>query len=64
VQDFKLLQVYMLAQELMLVQVCIQLLNYLAIISLFFYSLSVWILRTYILLRVAGFLEGRLLGTC
>jgi hypothetical protein len=64
VQDFKLLQVYMLAQELMLVQVCIQLLNYLAIISLFFYSLSVWILRTYMLLRVAGFLEGRLLGTC
>jgi hypothetical protein len=51
----------MLARESMLVQVRIQLLSRLAVISPF---LGVWIPGTYILPRVAGFLEGRLPGTC
>jgi hypothetical protein len=64
VQDFELLRVHMLARESMLVQVRIQLLSHLAVISLFFLGLGVWIPGTYMLLRVAGFLEGRLPGTC
>jgi hypothetical protein len=53
VRDFELLQVYMLARESMLVQVRIQLLSHL-----------MWIPGTYMLPRVAGFLEGRLPGAC
>ncbi len=63
-RDFELLRVYILVQELMLVQVRIQLLSHLAMISLFFFGLGIWIPGTYMLLRVAGFLEGRLPGTC
>jgi hypothetical protein len=64
VRDLELLRVHMLARESMLVQVRIQLLSHLAVISLFFWGLGVWIPGTYMLPRVAGFLEGRLPGTC
>ena len=64
VRDFELLRAHMLARESMLVQVRIQLLSYLAVISLFFFGLGVWIPGTYMFPRVAGFLEGRLPGTC
>jgi hypothetical protein len=53
----------MVARESILVQVRIQLLSHLAVISLFF-GLGIWIPGTYMLPRVAGFLEGRLPGTC
>ena len=54
----------MLALESMPVQVRIQVLSHLAIISLFFCGSGMWIPGTYMLPRVAGFLEGRLPGTC
>jgi hypothetical protein len=53
----------MLARESILVQVRIQPLSHLAVISLFFFGLGVWIPGTHILPRVPGFLGGRLPGT-